>query len=140
MSEVDRLKAEWESLRAEELRLAADAERLTMQLRTITDRLRELRGHWNDIGAVKYACNKWQQAVSRERDKSLPRVIWAREPKYGEKELVLVKATPKRLFVRRIGDACYQQYDRSTGMRVGRPNSGFSGIIDVAKTLGTTNG
>ena len=137
MSDVARLKAEWQSLRDEEHRLSQEADRLAEQQRKVAGRLRELRGSaWESGGLIRIALAAWKQADATERDKRLPRVIWKRDPKFGEKELVLVKATPKRLFVRGIGWPHCSQYDRSTGMRAGRADTGHGGIIDVAKTLG----
>ena len=138
MSDVERLKAEWQALRDEESRLQVEATRLNDELRMITDRLRELNDNWGQWGLIRQACDKLKRAEAAERDATLPRVVWKREPKYGETRLVLVKATPKRLYVRRIGLPMCEQYDRSTGMRPGRPDNGFGGIIDVEKTIAQT--
>lgn len=140
MSEVERLKAKWQSLRDEKSRLQLEATRLNDELRKVTERLRELNDDWGRQGLIRKACDSLRRAEAAERDIGLPRVVWAREPKYGETCLVLAKATPKRLYVRRIGSPTCDLYDRATGMRSGRADTGFGGIIDVAKTLGTTNG
>ena len=138
MSEVERLKAEWQSLRDEESRLQLEATRLNDELRKVTDRILELNDHWGRYGLIRNARLALDVAEAIERDSSLPRVVWKQEPNWGNKELVVVKATPKRLTVRRIGSPYNVQYERATGMRPGMRED--YGIIDVAKTLGTTNG
>lgn len=139
MSDLAILRAELQALRAEEAKLVSDSEELSAKLRTVNTRLQELRGSWCQGGLIKQAHSDYKRAEARERDKQLPRVVWQREPEHSEKELVLVKATPKRLFVRGIGCPHCSQYDRSTGLRAGRADNGRSGIIDVSKTLGESN-
>jgi len=147
MNEVERLKHEWQTLRDEKMRLEIQIKELEARVTEKTQRLRELTGDWGRSSLVAKAYAAWRRAELVEADKELPRVIWAQPPSANnydrsDDDMVLVKATEKRLFVRRRGDGVDNviQYVRATGNRVGKWNACWNGIIDVAATLAAADG
>jgi len=165
VTEVERLKQAWQTLRDEQICLEIQINELEEKVMEKTKRLRALTGLAAMLCGKRYlpadlaasldgrdslvakAYAAWKRAERVEANKELPRVVWAQAPEANSydktrDDMVLVKTTPKRLFVRRRGDGVDSviQYERATGKRVGNWNADWNGIIDVAATLAAANG
>jgi len=132
MNAIDDAKRRVKNLLKERERLKDELASAEATAKRVRERLREIDGGpfggYGDLGHAKIAL---ADAERVERDKTLPRVVWAEgfEPQDGD--WVLEKVTPKRIYVRKAGKTATELFSRD-GSHI---SSWQRWKIDVEKTF-----
>lgn len=108
-------------------------ETLSAELQAVDHRLHQLTGGWSGTGELANARAKVTQAQREEQDAAARLVIWEVEPysHSNTKPYIVVKITPKRIYVRPQGVSRAQYYNRD-GLS---ESSWEKSKIDVAATF-----
>lgn len=123
-----------QSLKDEHATLSRRAKVLEAESSAVDKRLRELAGTYYDRSYCKISSaeSDVKNAEERLRRESLPLAVWKEQPKYGDRDVVVTRATPKRIYVGAVDGTREDYYDITTGMR----SCGSSyGVLDVPATL-----
>lgn len=98
-------------------------------------RQKELYGGWHSHGLIDQAKTKLKQACRDLIDSGARKVVWATPPSWScrqeDKTYVVVKVTPKRVYIREAGTDREKYHDKLAG----NGNSKYDGKIDIEKTF-----
>ena len=106
MNAIEKAKQEVENLRLELSQLREKKREMTRQVEEADKRIRELVGFYSSRGLIGQAERELKRAEREAKDATARRVIWVTEPwgRTGDKPYVVDKITPKRIYVRRMGN------------------------------------
>lgn len=127
------VEAELKAMLEESAALKIEIAELESTLEAKKLRQNQLHGSpWNRSGG-EIACKKseLEDAKRYETDSTKPVVVWKVEDRYGDKgERIVSRVTPKRIYIRKRGEAREEIYNRDGTHSYNRT------IIDVKATLG----
>lgn len=125
---VTQAEAALKALEEEYAALSEEEKRLEARLKEVEARRRQLKG-WNPRdGEIARARNEFEHAKRIEQDAALPRVLVKSGWREDMIQMVLIKVTPKRIYLREIGGVREEIFDRDGKAYVGQ-------ILDVEALL-----
>jgi hypothetical protein len=136
MKKSDQLLAELNALKSRHVELQRERSAIEQRLKAVDNELKDLQptsyygGGW---GKIRRAENDYELALMEELDKLLPSPAWVKDPsRIGEKFIIARKPTPKRIYIKRVGDPSETFYSREDGMHC---KNSYYGILDVDATM-----
>jgi len=128
MTPIEEARATLARLQQERVEIAANIAVYEEAIKAMERRDSILMG-WARDGLIPQAQATLARLEQAEKDQALPRPVWIRAP---EKEYVITKVTPARVYLRVVGESDEQQWQRATGYRYSSP---YGARFDVAATV-----
>jgi uncharacterized protein YoxC len=130
---VELAKKKVQGLKDERDRLKEETTELSAQLKAKETRIRELVSIWSG-GEISEAQREVKVAERNLADDAARKVVWVEEPSFfrsNGSQYIVVKVTPKRIYIRQAGHNTEVFRDRATGCG----KHSFDGIIALAATF-----
>lgn len=135
MNEVEQAQAELDSLKSEWTYLQQERKHLEDTLKEIEARSKELHNIWLADGLIYQAERRLAKAQLKAEDENARLVVWkAGQPHWTrDRQYVVSKVTPKRIYIRAKGNDRAEFYGRD-GIKPNRPVTSY-GQIDIEATF-----
>jgi hypothetical protein len=134
MKKSGQLLAELNALKVRVEELKEERSAIDQRSKEISEELNDLEPLYSHgYGKIRRAKDAYDQALMEEQDELLPSPAWVKDPsRIGEKFIIARKPTPKRIYIKRVGDPSETFYSREDGMHC--KHSSY-GILDVDATI-----